>query len=323
MTTKKSTPLKPLYLILSEQPFLQAQALKRLRARFEDHPDFQFNFDQFDGANVTGSEVVASANTLPFGPPLRLVLVTGAESLNAAAQAEIAEYANDPSPTTVLALVGTKLPKTSALYKRFAKHGDVLHREAPKRRELGQAVVGMCRDVGLECGYDVAEALINSVGEDLDAISAAIHKVRSYTGERTTATREDVAAVVGVSAEVKVWEFANALANRDGRTAFVLLDRMLDQGNTVYAAQALATRTVRDLLTARVLLDRGDGTAALLAQELGRQEWLARKTLDQAKRFTAQELRDALRSMAEVEYAMKTSRDARLAFEKWVLSVCR
>lgn len=321
--TAGSTPaLKPLYLILSEQPFLQAQAVRRLRSRFEKYPDFEFNFDQFDGGQVSGAAILSSANTLPFGPPYRLVLVMDADALSSEAAEAIAEYAESPSETTVLALVGSKIKKTSKIYKRFAKNGDVLERVAPSRRELPKAVVGMCRDRGLTCPTDVAEAIINSVGDDLEAIDTAIKKVRAFVGERTTATRADVAEVVGASAEVKIWEFANAIGEGNVSQAMVLLDRMLEQGGTVYAAQALATRTVRDLVTVRALIDRGEGTVGSVAQQLGRQEWLARRTIDQAHRFTGQQLRDALRSMAAVEYQMKTSRDARLAFERWVLTFC-
>lgn len=314
--------LKPLYLIMSEQPFLQMQAVRRLRARFEKYPDFDFNFDQFDGPTASGAAIVGSANTLPFGPPYRLVLVMNADALSAEATDAIVAYAESPSPTTVLAVVGAKIKKNSKLYKRFAANGEVLERVAPSKRDLPRAVVSMCRDRGLRCPEDVAEAIISLVGEDLEAIDTAIKKVKSFVGDRDQVTRNDIAEVVGASAEVKVWELASAIGSRKGGEALLFLDRMLEQGNTVYAAQALAVRTVRDLMTARSLIDRGEGTASRLAVELGRQEWLARRTLDQAYRFEAEELREALRSMAEVEYQMKTSRDPRLAFERWVLTVC-
>ena len=318
----KTGALKPLYLIISEQPYLQAQAVRRLKGRFEKYPDFEFNFDQFDGGSASATAIISSANTLPFGPPYRLVLVMDADSLSAESADALADYAESPSETTVLALVGAKIKKTTKLYKRFAKNGEVLERIAPTRRELPKSVVGMCRDRGLACPLDVAESLINSVGEDLEALDTGIKKLRAFVGERAAVTRADVAEVIGASAEVKVWEFANAIGDRKAREAMTLLDRMLEQGGTVYAAQALATRTIRDLLTVRALLERGEGSAARVAEHLGRQEWLARRVIDQAKRFTSDELRRALRDMAGVEYQMKTSRDPRLAFERWVLSVC-
>lgn len=298
------------------------QAVRRLRARFEKYPDFDFNFDQFDGATSSGSAIVGSANTLPFGPPYRLVLVMDADSLSAEATEAIVQYAESPSPTTVLALVGAKVKKNSKLFKRFAANGEVLERVAPSRRELPKAIVSMCRDRGLACPVDVAESIISLVGDDLEAIDTALKKVKSFVGDRTQVTRNDIAEVVGASVEIKVWELASAIGDRNGAEAITLLDRMLEQGNTVYAAQALAVRTIRDLMTARALIDRGEGTSARVAEMLGRQEWLARRTLDQAYRFEALELREALRSMADVEYQMKTSRDPRLAFERWVLTVC-
>lgn len=315
-------PLKPIYLILSEQSFLRNQAVTRLRARVEQEGDLDFNYEQLDATTADVRDVLAAANTLPFASPYRLVLVSHIEELKKDALDALAEYAASPCETTVLALVGTKLNKSTKLYKETVKQGAVLDRKAPSKKELPAVVQGLFKEKALVANFNVAQSLINSLGEDLGSITIGIEKIKSYVGQRTEVTLEDVAAVVGVSVEVKVWEFTTALAERQGVVAMELLSRTLEQGNSIFAAQSLAIRTMRDLICARALIDRGEGTPARIAAELGKQEWLARKTLAQAQRFSAAELRGFLAEMAQVEYKMKTSRDNRLAFECWVLKVC-
>jgi DNA polymerase III delta subunit len=88
----------------------------------------------------------------------------------------------------------------------------------------------------------------------------------------------------------------------------------------------MAVRALRELIAARAFLDRhGGADSAALAAHLGRPEWLARRLLGQAARYSADELRRALTGLADVELTMKTSQPhlGRLALERWLLSTCQ
>ena len=90
----------------------------------------------------------------------------------------------------------------------------------------------------------------------------------------------------------------------------------------MYGLHALALRQIRDLIAARALVDRGDGSVGELAAALGRPDWQLRNLPRQARGFTSEELVDILRAAAEGEAQMKTSRDPRLVFERWIVKVC-
>lgn len=326
------TELKPLYLIVSEQSFLRDQALERLRARVQDMGvDLDFNYEQFDAESADPTEVVAAASTLPFLSQLRLVVVTRAEKLAKGGLDALAAYAQTPSPTTVLCLVGEKLNRSTKLYKAIAAQGTVLDRKAPKRRELPGVVRGLFAERGLSADAAAPEALVNLVGEDLSALSTAISTIAAYVAgvSDKKVTRKVIAEVIGASAEVKSWELCDALAQRRCAEALVLTGRALEQGSTLPALGAAVLRTVRQLMVARSLIDQGvSGPAIRLSEELKlppNLSWRAKSILEQARAFSAKELRDALCDYAEVEMAMKSSPPAlaRLSFERWILDFCR
>ena len=127
--------LKPLYLILSDQLFLRTQAVERLRTRLEELGPLDFNLSQYEAEKANFQEVVDACNVLPFATPFRLVIVSGIEKLTASDSALLAEYALNPSPTTVLALVGESCAKSSKLYKAVVANGAVLDRKAPSKKE--------------------------------------------------------------------------------------------------------------------------------------------------------------------------------------------
>ncbi|MCL2332335.1 MAG: DNA polymerase III subunit delta [Actinomycetia bacterium] len=325
------TDLKPLCLITSDQVFLRDQALDRLRARVvEMGVDLDFNYESFDAETADLTEVVAAANTLPFIGELRLVVVTRIEKLTKEGLDLLADYARAPSPTTILCLVGEKLNRVTKLYKAIAAGGTVLDRKAPKRRELPGIVRGLFTERGLTTDAAAPEALVNLVGEDLNALSTAIATVAAYvdTSSDKKVTRKVIAEVVGASAEVKSWEFTDALAERRCAEALALVGRALDQGSTLPALGSSALRTVRQLIVARSLIDEGVANpASALAEELKlppNLSWRTKSILQQARAHDAKKLRDALCDYAEVESTMKSSPDElkRLAFERWIIAFC-
>ncbi|MDR3685817.1 MAG: DNA polymerase III subunit delta, partial [Coriobacteriia bacterium] len=90
----------------------------------------------------------------------------------------------------------------------------------------------------------------------------------------------------------------------------------------VYGLHALSLRTLRDLIAARTVIERGSGSIGEIAKTIGRPDWQLKNLPRQARGFTSQELVDALRAAAASEAQMKTSRDPRLVFERWIVKVC-
>ncbi|NTU72548.1 MAG: DNA polymerase III subunit delta, partial [Coriobacteriia bacterium] len=265
---------------------------------------------------------VVACNTQPFASEYRLVMVRNVEKLSKDAADAITAYAADPAPSCVLALSGAKLAKNTRLYKAVDKLGGVLERKTPKGAEFVRGVVSLAADRGKSMSLDVAEEFVAATGEDLRKVSAEIDKLIAYIGERDTITRVDIEAVVANTAKAKVWDFAEALADRDCRRALKLSSTLIGDGESVFGLHAVAMRSLRDLMAARALADRGQGSAADLARALGRPDWQLKRLPRQARAFTGEELVDLLRAAADAEREMKTSRDARLALERWIVKVC-
>jgi len=314
--------LKPIYLIISEQDFLLRQAVDRLRERVGEVADLDFNLEVFDGETASGTAIVAACNTLPFASDHRLVIVNNAEKMPKDGADALVAYAADPSPTCILALAASRLAKNTRLYKAVDRLGGVLERKVPRGAEFVRGVVSLADDRGKRVSFEAAEALVVATGEDLRRVSAELDKLVAFVGESPEIKRSDVESVVASAAKAKLWEFGEALADRDCRRALVLASALLGDGESVFALHATALRTVRDLIAARSMLDRGETSAAMLARVLGRPDWQVKRLPRQASAFGSSELVDLLRAAAAGEAHMKTSRDARLVLERWIVEVC-
>jgi DNA polymerase III subunit delta len=284
--------------------------------------DLDFNYDVFEGESASADDVLAAANTLPFMSEKRLIIVRDVDKMAASALSSFAEYAANPSDQTVLVLVAKRIARNTRLFKAVDAIKGAFEYHAPKRSEYAAEVVRMFADRGRQVPREGAEALVAAVGRDLRRLESEVDKVIAFAGERTALTSEDIEIVIAFVAPMSVFDFTDALGVRDCRAALRLMALLVAQGESVHGLHALAVRHVRSLLAARALLDRGAHSGGL-ARELGMPDWQAKRVAQQAARFDALDLIDALRGLAAADFEMKTSRaDARLVLERWVVSLC-
>ncbi|MBE0417691.1 MAG: DNA polymerase III subunit delta [Coriobacteriia bacterium] len=324
MAAPDLSDLKPVYLIHGPEELLLEQAVERLKRRLSALADLDFNLDVFDGDTALPEDVIAAANTLPFMSDRRLVILRKADRMSADALGILADYAADPNPDTTLVLVASKIARNLRIFKKIDALGGVAEYKAPAKRDYARTVVGMFADRGKRVGLDAAEVLVRAVGYDLRRLSVEIDKAISFTGDEATLSRDEIEQVMSTTAPTSIFDFLDALGSRNCRDAMRLLSALLDEGESIHGVHAMSVRHIRNLLSARALLERDeDGSVtALISREIGVREWQARNIATQARRFSSEELVGALLSAAESEARMKTSRDPRLVFEIWVLEVC-
>lgn len=311
--------LLPGYLIVGSDELKSSRAVERMRARLEKSGMVEFNLDERDMTkDPQVDDIVASLNTFPMGAEFRLVILTNCDKLPKAMSEPLVEYFANPSPTTVCLVVATTLAKNTRLYKAIKKLGDKAIIDcAPKKTwEMPPQVVKMAAAHGKAMGLPAAEALVARSGENTRMLDNELKKLASMvTGSEITLA--DIERHVMRTAEVKPWEFLNAVAARDLVRSLELL-KLQPAKSEVRLWSLLVTR-LRELIIAKSLDTRGQGSQ--LATTLGVQAWQVKNHLSWARRWRMDELLEALSQAIEVELALKGSRDSELALRMWVISM--
>lgn len=296
-----------------------SRAVERMRARLGKSGMVEFNLDERDMTKDPQiDDIVASLNTFPMGAEFRLVILTNCDKLPKAMSEPLVEYFANPSPTTVCLVVATSLAKNTRLYKAIKKLGDKAIIDcAPKKTwEMPPQVVKMAAAHGKAMGLPAAEALVARSGENTRMLDNELKKLASMvTGSEITLA--DIERHVMRTAEVKPWEFLNAVAARDLARSLELL-KLQPAKSEVRLWSLLVTR-LRELIIAKSLDSRGQGSQ--LAATLGVQGWQVKNHLSWARRWRMDELLEALSQAIEVELALKGSRDSELALRMWVISM--
>lgn len=313
--------LLPAYLIVGADEYKRSSAVRRMRSRLEATGMAAFNLDERDMTkDPEVDDIIASLNTFPMGADFRLVILEGCDKLPKAVSEPIVEYLANPSPTTVCLLTAASLAKSTRLYKAVAKLGAkaVVDCTPKKARELPRQVVGMARAHGKTMDPAAAEELVSRAGENTRLLDNELKKLAAMVAAPVI-TLADVERHVVRTAEVKPWDFLNAVSARDMARALELLALQPDRSE-VRLWSLLVTR-IRELIVAKALDSRGAGRE--LASTLGVQSWQVRNHLAWARRYRMEELVAALSSAVDVELALKGSRDGALALRLWVIGIIR
>jgi DNA polymerase-3 subunit delta len=315
-----SEPLLPVYLITGSDRPKVALAVRRLKSRF-----CLESVEALAAETTTGEDAVAALNALGLfgGDGGRLVVVEGVEAWKKADAEAVAAYLTGPVPGAVLALVALEPPKTTALADLAAKQGRVLAYDAPKAADLPRWVQAQLERAGASAETDALRALVEIVGDDLNALASEAEKVATWAVGRTI-TRRDVELVAVSAHEGLPWALTDAWGRRDvgGVLAaceaelqrdvepFLIAVRLAGQVALVRAAQALA----------------GEGLKAReIAKRVKRHEFRVRKALAHAENYSRDELDEAVVRLAELDAALKgaTRLAGELELERALIDITR
>ena len=312
--------LLPAYLIVGADDLKRRQATTRLKGRL-DQSFSAFNLDEHVAASdLEAQDIISSLNTLPLGDAFRLVMIERADKLPKPVSEAIIVYLKDPNPACVLCLVAESLPKNTRIYKAVAKVGNkaIVDCTPKKRWELPPLVVRMARAYGVSMDQNAATELVSRVGESTTMLDTQLKVLSEYCRDAGVITVADVERHVVRTAEVKPWDFLDAVSQRDATKALTLYRLM--QNPSQVALCSLLTGRLRELICAKALDARGQGSA--LASELGKQAWQVKNHLGWSRRFAAGALERGLIACAQCERALKSGSDPDVTFTELVVTVC-
>src|SRR2546425_177896 len=215
------------YYLHGEEDVLKDEAVRALLERAVDPAARDFNIDQRTAADLDPEAFNALVNTPPLLTATRAVVVRGMEQVRKTAKVrqELLRYLESPNPTTVLVLVhGTAEPPDAELVRRAT--AVEVAALPPARGE--RWMTHRAKQLGLTLTPEAPELLLASVGTDLSRLARALEKLAPLCAGRP-ATRDEVAALVGVRRGETLQDFVDAALERRAAAAARLVEPALHQ----------------------------------------------------------------------------------------------
>ena len=155
---------------------------------------------------------------------------------------------------------------------------------------------------------DLCVYLIEITGGTMTALSGEIDKISAYSGAEEI-KRSDIDAVTEPVLDAVVFQMTDLISSGRYDQALLKLQQLLKmQQDPLFVLGAVGSH-FRRIATARTLMDNGRSGAELQRLYAPMQDFVARKTMDTARRFPPEFCRKAAELIVETDYKIKTSFD--------------
>lgn len=309
---------KPLYLLYGEEDYLRDQFLAEIRKSCLGVEDSgAFGLRVFKGTLPDLQLLRQAVDAVPFLTPRSLVIWQDADLgvLNAAAQKELADILTSiPADTTVvLSLESASGPDRRAKsVKRITESAVCLEfknlKDVPwnddKTRHVNDGILDIWvkkqfKEYQKKISSDRVEELVFLCGSQMRTLRQEIEKIAMYAKEEQIRS-EDIEAVATRTPEAQIYAVSNHVAEKDAGSALLAVQALLsNRDNTPVRLLWYVGKQMRELYCAK--------TAPELLPRLVKSVGAERRLKRQARKFSTDQLRRALRLCAETDYAMKSS----------------
>lgn len=333
--------LQHVFLLAGEEHYYVERAVKRIFSLlFPGRQEFSDCVQKLKG-EVRPEDLAGQINTMPFFQDKNVLLVQDSpwfrEQKKADNEKQSAAAAKDkpmerlwetlsamPPFSYVIFVTSNKADKRRKLYKIIEKHGLILEAEPIRAWNINDWLQGKLQAMNKTLdreAYVYFQGAVSMMQQiSLEFLDREFDKLALYSTEQRI-SRADLVKVFAGLPEVSLFALMDAISERDGRKALLLLRRQLSDGTYFTIILSLLTRHVRQLWQAKVLQEKGIRGKAL-AKPMELNPFIAEKLGRAAENFSEAVLQEAMLELIDADYWLKTGQAGEEVLEHAVIRLC-
>lgn len=317
----KTGQLKTAYLLYGPEAYLRRQYRDKLKNAMAA-PDDNMNFAAFEGKETDVEAVIELAETLPFFAEQRVILIENSGFFKNSCE-RLAEYLPKTPSTTHFIFVEDEIDKRSKCYKAVQKTGKVVEFATQTEELLTRWILSRLKKEGKNITGSVMQLFLSKTGTDMGNIDRELEKLICYTMGRPVIEAADVEVIATEQTQNKIFEMVNAIAEHNQRKALDLYYDLLTLKEPSMRIMYLISRQFQILLNVKDMSARGMDQASM-AKIAGIPPFAVRRNVSQAKGFSMEQLKQALRDGVDLEEAVKNGRmNDQMAVEIFLMKYSR
>lgn len=312
MSEARQRALRPVYLVLGEEPLLARAVITALKTATLDGGVPGLNEDQLTAGECQVEAALQAAQTLPMMAKRRWVLVRSVERWESGAEGKgkvspldrLADYVKAPSASSTLVLVATKLDNRRRLVTAAKADGCVVECDALPPKRLPSWIEREVRERGCTLTPAVADLIADLAGPELGPVADAVERLCLYVGNGGEVTEEAVGECVVRLRLATIWKLVDAFTARDAPGALAALADLYDPSDRGIRLVGTLARSTRQLLRFESAL-RAGARPAEAAQAAGLPPFKADQVARQVKQLSRLELERWLEILRETDRNLK------------------
>jgi DNA polymerase-3 subunit delta len=291
------------------------EAIADLKSRVGSPSTVELNFSVLDGRSVAVEQVETACRTLPFLADRRLTVIKYPLALmqNGANRKRVLDSLGTlPDECAVILFEPQPLqsPKEKRngiqnyLQKWAASMGGKVYVRESNLPHLPGWIIQRARKMGGEIEPRAANRMSALVGSDVYLAEQEIIKLLTYVNYERPVTEADVVELTALQQDGFIFDFVDALGDRDRKKAVNEFHRLLadSDGQNIFG---MIVRQFRLLVQSREIIDQQGGEQEI-ASKLGVHNFVGKKLAHQANQFSQAQLDAIFHRLLEIDSRLKT-----------------
>ncbi len=331
-----STMKKALYILYGEDRFSLQKELEDIKHNVFMGGMADTDITVLDSRQITPSHLINICNTIPFLVSKRLVIVEGllknfeSENIVTGKRSKkndnrkserdgwllLIEYVKSIPETTALVLVDDEITSKNVLLKELTPLATVKSFHLLKRGELSNWIRSQVKEKEGSISPGAVTMLADYVGGNLGVLASEIDKLVIYTAGRRI-DNEDVKSLVSYTRDTSIFTLVDAAMQHQPAQAMLLLQRLFDEGTSPSHVIGMLARQVRLLILAKEFIRQEIATQEAQNRIGILNEYAFRKTMQQARTYSVEQLKYLYRKLLDTDLEMKTGKWKAIKNERW------
>lgn len=290
------------YLLCGSEGYLKTLYRNKLKEGVLDGGD-EMNYSGFEGKGIDETEVIHICETMPFFADHRVVIIENSGWFKSANN--FADALPELPDTTVIVFVETEVDKRNRLYKAVKEQGYICELDALQERDLKLWIASYLKAADRKVQESTIDYLMEKVGTDMENLRTELEKLIAYTEGRDAIVSGDVDAICCELVSGKIFQLVDQVALGNTEKALKLYHDLLVVREKPMMILFHMLRHFNNLLLVKQYVNSGMAGSAI-AKEIGVPPFAVGKYQSQAKAFSVQLLREAVKEGVELETMVKT-----------------
>jgi len=297
------------YLFYGEEDFLMRQKAEQIKNIVLTGGFDEFNLHIFDGKKFNIPEAKDVVESFPLMSDKKLIIFKNTEVFKAA-KGDVAEFfesilPNLPPYTHIIVMESDIDKRKKGLLTAFDKAGGTIAFDYLKPPQLAAWLENLFDSAAKRALTSDIAYMVSISSPSMATLKNEFDKIVSYVGNREKVTKEDIDAVMVKSVEFKIFAMIDNIVAKKTDTVFADLKDMKEAREPATVAFSLILSRLSEILMAKYLLNEGLNFNAVKSHFEPQKQWLAGKTIDLAKSFEADFLREMLEYGTQLDYHTK------------------
>jgi len=279
----KDNKLSHVYLFVVQETYDFQKILDEVKTMYLPEGFGDFDLDRLEGKDTDLMGIIHTANTTPMAAKKRVVVVSNAETISDHSLEEFKKFADTPNDNCILLMVANDDIPSKKWADILLKKNLIVEFKKFDEKNIPGWIINYLRKRGYSISANAARALADQIGDDLAEITHQLDKAMILFKRGESIDENAVRELVLRSRRHKFWELSDAAAEKKLSTSLLLLNHMMEDGESEIVLLGVLNNYFRKLLNARYLFDAGLRPEEV-CETVG-QRWFQKKFMEQVKRF--------------------------------------